>query len=307
MALYRGVTNGWNTAVSTYHAQDHVAEIEYEFTEYDTRVARYWHNRRYADNTIYDSLVNSYANTYKKQESLYKYIRGLRNPVGRLVQMEASKVFGGVIDYQDFQTGAIMLKGVDDTLTDAIRSVLQWSNFQTLKTLWVREGATMGDVALKIIDDTQRGKVRMEILDPRKIADVQFDDVGNVKKIIIAYQDYDFEGKRWYDYMEVMTKEMIQTYKDGDLFAYTTNVNGQPIAEWDNPYGFVPVQFTPHVHTALGFGVTSFHHVRHKIDNMNDLATLIHDNVRKIVNAKFAITGAKPSTDSSGKPETVSV
>lgn len=295
MAIRQGIYTGYNTAVSTYNARNHVAEIEYNFTAYDARLARYWHNRRYADNTIYHS-VNSYADTYKFKESLYKGIRGLRNPIGRLVEIEAAKVLGGSIDYEAFETGAIMLHDADDSLKDAIRNIFLWSNMDQLKSLYVREGATMGDIALKVVDDVERGKVRLEVLDPRKVYDIQFDEVGNVKFIDIRYDKMNEETGKWYEYREVIDKERFELFDGND----TTD-------EWDNPYGFVPVQWVEHMATGLGFGVTSWHKTRHKIDNLNDLATLIHDNVRKVVNTKYGLSGAELPKTSAGAPGTITV
>lgn len=304
MALQTGFRTGLTGAINSYNARDHVAEIEYNFTTYDARLARYWHNRRYADNTIYHA-VNTYASLYKFKESLYKHIRALRNPVGRLVQMETAKIFGGAIDLDNFETGAIILNNADDILLQAIRTIFQWSNMGTLKNLYAREGATMGDIALKIVDDVDSEKVRIELLDPRKVFDIKLDSVGNVIFIDIRFDRWDEFANQWYEYRETIDKEWFRTYKNGSLFAYVLDVEGNGLAEWQNPYGFVPVEWTQHVDVGLGFGVTSFHHVRHKIDNLNDVATLIHDNVRKMVNAKFAVTGAKPKETVAGTPDTV--
>ncbi len=294
MAMKHGVYTGFTSAYNTYNANNHVAELEFNFADYNTRLARYWHNRRYADNTIYHS-VNRYASSYKLEESLYKHIRGLRNPIGRLVQMETAKVFGGVINYETFADGAIKINGADDQLLSAIRQLYQWSNMDMLKTLYVREGATMGDIALKVVDDTDRNRVRLEVLDPRKVHDVKFDEVGNVKEIDIRYERQNAKTGKWHEYCEFIDNDHFEIFEGGN------RTDG-----WDNPYGFVPVEWTQHVSTTLNFGVTSFHQTRHKIDNLNDLVTLIHDNVRKIVNAKFTVSGIRPDVGTNGSPTTLS-
>lgn len=305
MAFQTGIQTGFTSAINTYNARDHVAEVEFNFTSHEARLARYYHNRRYVDNTIYHS-VNAYAATYKFKESLYKHLRSLYNPCGRLVKIEVSKILGDEIDYINFKTGAVIISGADDTLLESIRLIYKWSNMDKLKTLYPRNGAEMGDSPLKIIDDVQSGKVRIEALDPRKVYEVRFDAVGNVIYIDIRYDRWDDVANNWYEYKETIDKEWFRTYKGGELFAYTQDGDGQDIAEWSNPYGFVPVEWTQHVDTGLGFGVTSFHHVRHKIDNLNDVATLLHDNVRKVVNAKFAISGVRASKDSDGNPDLIS-
>lgn len=298
--LMTSINAGWRAAYNTYNgynAKNHVAEIEFDFTAYDSRLARYWHNRRTVDNTIYHTIINAYANVYKNTENLYRFIRGEYNPVPRLVNLEVANTFGGVIDFENFEMGAIPINGADETLLESIRQVLKWSNIQQLKRLYPREGATMGDIALKVIDDPERGKVRLEVLDPRKVYDVELDAVGNVKMIDIRYDEFDRDTDKWFEYRETINKDSFCIYHGNDVHD-----------EWDNPYGFVPIEWTPHVNTAFGFGVTSFHHVRYKIDNMNDMATLLHDNMRKVVNTKFQYTGSSDfARDSTGKPETISV
>lgn len=297
--LSDSVRVGWRSAVQAYRQDYFVAEQDYNWDSHAARMSRYYYNRRYVDNTLY-TAVNRFANQYKQTEQLYKYLRGLRNPVARLVNAEMDKVFGGFVNYESFKDGAIVLGGADETLIESIRTIYQWTNIIAFKSLLVRQGASMGDVAIKVIDDTKRQRVYMEVLDPRKVQDVLFDERGNVKEITISYERCDEETKRWYEYTEIITKDTFSTYRNGEPYAYMSDSEGNGLSEWPNPYGFVPVVWVKHVDVGMQFGATSFQDTRSKIDNLNDLTTLLHDNIRQNVRTKYAVTKVSIPKDANG-------
>jgi hypothetical protein len=223
-------------AISSYKAENFVPEIEYEWETQPARMARYYHNRNYVYNTVYND-VTRYANTFKFQEKLYKHIRGLYNPAYRLVNIETPKVIS----------------------------------------------------ALKVVDDTEKGKVRIEVLDPRKVTDIAFDSIGNVKYIDIRYEKQDPVSGEWYEYRECIDSESFQTFRNGSPFDYL-DMSYAGTTQWDNPYGFVPVRWVQHQNVGLNFGVTSYHASRHKIDMVNDALSLLLNNVRMQVDTKFAVS-----------------
>lgn len=303
--IYTSAKYGIQQAISSYNAENFVAEVEFDWDSQPSRMARYWHNRRYADNTVYNA-VNRYVETFKFREKLYKHIRGIYNPIWRLSQIEASKVLGGSINYETFEDGAFSIVGADERQLDAIRKVYKDSNMDLLKTLFVREGAIMGDSVLKIVDDVDKQKVRIEYLDPRKVTHVEFDAVGNVKYIDICYErEDDFTGQ-WYEYRETIDKEYFRTYRNGAPYDYE-DMSPNGMTEWANPYGFVPVRWAKHVSTGnLEFGQTSFHASRHKIDQINDLLSLVLHNLRMQVMTKYAVSGVNvPRT--AGSPTTMQI
>jgi hypothetical protein len=303
--MYTSAKYGVQMAISSYNAENFVAEIDFEWESQAARMARYWHNRRYADNTIY-ATVNRYADTFKFKEKLYKHIRGLYNPINRLINLETAKVIGGTINYETFDSGAIQITGADEKLLEAIRTIYQWSNMDLIKTPYVRNGAIMGDSVLKVVDDLDRQKVRIEVLDPRKVTDVLFDSIGNIKFIEICYEKQDPLTAEWYEYKERIDKDSFSTYRNGESFDYL-DMSSAGQWQWQNPYGFVPVRWVKHQDTGLDFGQTSWHNVRHKIDMVNDALSLLLNNVRMQVDTKFASFGADAPRNASGTPTTMSV
>lgn len=303
--LLNSLRIGYDAAVMAYRQEDFVPDTSFGWDSYESRLARYHYNSFYVHNSIY-SQVNAYSDWYKHKEGLYKHIRGLRNPISRLVNVEVAKVFGGFINYETFGDGAIPINGADDTLLEGIRTIWQLSNMNALKQQYPYEGATKGDSPLKIIDDLKREKVYIESLDPAKVKDVEFDNLGNVKEIFICYTKVDSDGKE-YEYGEYIDKEWFKTFKNKEPYAYLEDEQGNGLSEWPNPYGFVPIEWTQHRNLGMKFGAVSFHNSRSKIDNINDIVSLIHDNVRKNVLTKYAVKGLAPATDSAGSPQTISL
>lgn len=277
---------GWSAAKQKWNATALDASQEATWDSYTARLFRYAHAEAYYNNHIYTSLVR-YSAQHMAASKLYKHTRGVYNPVSRLVDFYVDKVYGGSLDMADLIGGAIPIVTDNDLLRDALRQLWEWSAWRTKKSLYVRMGARRGDVALKVIDDRARQKVRLEVVDPGKIKDVTLDAVGNVKAVVIEYvkEDIDSSGyKTSYTYTETIDQEAFRTFKDGDPFAYFSDLEGQPVAEWPNEYGFVPLVLVNHLDLGNIWGATPFHASLRKIDELNDQASLLNDQVRKSVN-----------------------
>lgn len=299
--LLNALRAGYNATMVAYRQEDFVPQIDYGWETYEARLARYYYNSFYVHNSIY-SAVNAYSDWYKHREGLYKHIRGLRNPISRLVNIEVAKIFGGFINYETFKDGALPITGADENLLEAIRSIWQWSNMAALKQRYPYEGATKGDSVLKVVDDITREKVYLEVLDPAKVKDVEFDNLGNVKSVYICYTRWDEKGKE-YEYSEYIDKEKFAFFKNKEPHAYSED----GLTEWPNPYGFVPLEWTQHHNVGMKFGAVSFHNSRAKIDNLNDVISLIHDNIRTNVRTKYAVKGMAPERNSLGTPQAISM
>ncbi|MDZ4766515.1 MAG: hypothetical protein SGI73_18415 [Chloroflexota bacterium] len=256
---------------------------------------RYAHYEHYYHNTVYSSLASGAAG-HRTREKLYKHIRAIYNPVARQNDLLVSLVYGGGIDLEHLTGGAIPLVYDNRALTDALRHVFVASRFGELKSLYVRLGALYGDVALKVIDEPAREKVRLEVLHPQSIRAVTLDAVGNVKAIAIEYADRDADG-RPYIYSELIDGARFQTFKDGQPFAYQTDLDGRPVSAWDNPYGFVPVALAGHKATGARWAMNAFAHALRKIDEINDLASLINDQTRKSVNTLWYFAGVRAPSE----------
>ncbi len=263
----------------------------YDWNEYQSRLFRYALAESYYSNIAYRDIT-SFSSRLKSVSDLYKHVRGIYNPVSRLTEAYSAKVYGGSLDFEDLSRGAIPLTMASDELKLAIRQLWLWSNWGMQKTLYVRYGAQLGDVFLKVIDEPEKEKVRLEVVHPGKIKDCIFDAVGNIKEVTIEYERCEPDGKTWYVYGEKITPDTFATTKAGKSFAYNFDDMGQGVAEWDNPYGFVPMVLTKHKDMGQAWGANAFHGQIGKIDELNDAASVLNDQVRKAVNVMWYFAGA---------------
>jgi hypothetical protein len=291
----RSVRAGWYV----FNEKALIPSDEFPWDAYESCLFRYAMYEAYDTNTAYDS-VQRFSTELKRAGKLYNHVRGVYNPVSRLKESYVDKIYGGALDFETLETGAIPLVFVDDAnadvLRDALRNVWLESNLRLNKDLYVRQGALLGDVAWKVVDDPQRGKVRMEILHPGKIKEFDVDAVHNVKRIVIEYERDDPETGRSYLYTEEIDKERFTTYKDGVPFAFEEDREGQRLASWPNVYGFVPVVLVQHRNVGRKRGANAFYAQIGKIDELNDSASLLGDAVRKGVNPMLRATGLRPGT-----------
>jgi hypothetical protein len=263
---------------------------------YAARLFRYAHFEAYYHNIVYTSLVR-YTSQHRENEGLYKHIRGIYNPVQRLVDLYVAKVYGGPLDLETLDGGAIPFAGLDDRLRTAILQTYTWSNWATKKSLYVRHGAMKGDTAIKIVDDRVRQQVRLEVLDPSKIKAVDRDEMGNAQSVEIEYERDDPVTGKSYTYTEIITPQWFYTFKDGEPFAYVDDLTGEPVSEWPNEYGFVPLVVVEHKDLDLGWGANAFHSQVRKIDELNDGASLLNDQLRKTINPVWYFAGVTKADD----------
>lgn len=262
---------------------------------YDWFWALYW-------NTAYDQLA-SYAANYPAGSKLYRYTRGLRNPVGRYVDFYVANVWGGMLDLDagDGRDTASALPIVtdEDTLRPAIAKIWQWSNWNSRRNLATLYSTVLGDAFIKIVDRPSLQRCYLQVRWPGEFTAVEWDDFNHVKSCTIEYQVED--GKERYRYKEIIehpavwggSRTRFRTFRDDRPWAYPANADGSgtPMAEWQAPYDFVPVVHVPWMDVGQGWGATGFVKTLRKIDAANALASQIADQVGKLVNTPLVAYG----------------
>lgn len=294
--LVSAITAGSRTAWATFQQENLIPDAALGWNDRSARILRYWFFNAHYHNAAYANLRNAVANVaqYKQDKGLYKHIRGVYNPASRQADLYVAKVYGGSLDLEKLTDGAVPIAKASDELRDAIRQAWLWSNWGTRKSLYVRWGSVLGDVALKIVDDRRRRKVRMEVVHPGKIADVVLDDAGNVKFVAIEYERTDEATNKVYVYREEIDKEHFATYKDDEPCAFYEDAQGKMVSKWRNEYGFVPLVLAKHKDVGLTWGLNSFGgNALSKIDEINDAASLLNDQVRKAIVPLWYIAGAR--------------
>jgi hypothetical protein len=285
------LTIGTRTGLDVYRSGT-LSGYGTDANSYAARAARYDQYQMWYDNTMFET-INAFMNVQRSQLKLYRHIRAIYNPVHRLVNLETAKTYGGSIDWAGgLRIGAIPVVGADDTLVEAIKTILKWSNFGTEKGPYVRQGSKFGESYLKIVDDVSRKRVRMEVLNPYKVRDVRFNEVGDIKWIAIQYYKTDEAGK---DYVirEEIDQNEFRYWEDYNLNAFDMPNRRDPDIVDANPYGFVPVRQIPHTKESDSrHGRPSFNGVLGKIVQLNDIAAPLHDAVRLSVNPIYGVKGA---------------
>lgn len=281
---------GWGTGLATWRGTS-LSSLHADYGSFDARMFRYDRYDEWYENVMF-SAINAYVSRMRSEMNLYRHIREIYNPVQRLCRLESAKVSGGEIDWiNGLRTGAVPIVGADDRLIAAIIQILKWSNWGTQKGVYTLQGAKKGDSFLKVIDDVDRARVRMEVLNPRKVRDCRFDEVGNIKAITIQYYMTDDQGKDFI-YREEIDQENFYYWRVYSLNADDRAFSREDAKREPNPYGFVPVRHVPHrKEEDSPFGRVSFAGSLSKIVQLNDIAAPTHDGVRLGVDAKYVAKG----------------
>ena len=222
---------------------------------------------------------------YKANYNLYRNIRMIYNPTRRLVDFYAGQIYPGVLSEDGLELPDSIPMAVpfsedtDPALKDAIGQFWQWSNWQSKKSVHVRYGAALGNVLIEVVDDVAHGKVTAEIVWPGFIFDLELNSAGDVQAYTIDYQVRDDDGKP-YQYRKEVDKTSFRYYKDGEPFDY--DGNGAVIP---NIYGFVPAVWIKHIDVGGDHGSPAIAGSFGKIDELNNLASHVHDQIHKVIGA----------------------
>lgn len=283
---WSGAQAGWNSGGNTLDAY-----APQTWDTYTARAIRYNANMAYYENTIYGVLL-SQMNAHKATNSLYKFIRGIRNPVARLVNLQVAKISGGTLDLETGTEGAFPLASMDDTLAHAIIALRKSSNWGMHKTLFVRHGAIFGDIFIKPVNDAVKRQICMEVLHPGKVSSFERNYSGEIEHAVIEYVvAKSATNPEDYQYKEIITPDTIEYFKDDKSFNYETRTYGN--GKQDNPYGFVFLSQAQHSALGSKSGASCFHTFRGKIDEINHLTSMLNDQISKVINPPWIATGVQ--------------
>lgn len=268
-----------------------------DYSGFEPRRLRYAINWAFYENDAYRH-VHSWAPAYKHNYALYRYIRNIYNPSYRLGEFYKAHLWGGPLDPEAGDAGALPIVTQNPALRPAIGQVWTWSNWGTNKDIVTLKGAVLGDALLRVIDDVDAGKVYLEYLNPGIVADLAVDAFGHVKGYTLVESRPHPESGRPVEFKEIVSR-------DGELVVYRTYLNGSPFAwngkaeEWAEPYGFVPVVHIEHNNVGLDWGWSEMHPARSKVHEVDDLASLLSDQARKAINTGWLFSGVKKGDTSS--------
>ena len=263
------------------------------------RAAYYDRCFAYYSNEAFGDLAKWAA--YKDKNWLYKHHRSIYNPFRRLVEFYVGEIYPGVLPMIDLKlppgvpSAIPFSEGIDPRLERAIMQFWQWSNWASGKDLVVRFGSMTGCVLVELVDDLARRKVTTEIHWPGKVSDLLLDATGNVKYFALEYQAPEMgpDGKptgETYVYRKEVDTRQIRYYKDGKPYDYGAGVEGGAGAVVAHPYTFCPAVWYKHFDIGDVFGQPIMWATLGKVDELNSLASMLHDQVAKIVKSPVVVT-----------------
>lgn len=254
---------------------------EYEpFRErWEMRIRELKRRESYYDGSIYNKvkhdlvqLVGSYA------DQLYRGVKPLYLPLARAVDIDVGIIPGGWTLSED----------ASDDQREAMDTIFDWSRWGVDGVLYVHYGAQTGVSGLKVSDLRKRGRVVIKPVDPLRFMLVQgaFEDTPEMSFYVEMRTDgmgNDFE------YAEVITKEVIRTYRNGQPEGYSLE------PEYPNEVGFVPYVEVRHIETGRAFGECTFQKAIPVLDEVNQLASYLADIIAKHAEPQWAVIGAEAS------------
>ncbi len=282
------------------------------FSDVDARRMRYALYWAYYENTAYRD-IHAWAVNYKVQHGLYRYIRSIRNPAKRLGDFWQTHLWGGLLDPEAGDgmptPSALPIIIPDDgneLLRPAIAKLWEWSNWQQKKDIETLYGSTMGDAGIRVVDNFAKEKVMLEVVHPAQIRELIKDDFGFVKAYLLEEERPDPRNPNAVPvtYSEKVFREpdsddvIFQTFLDGSLYPWATDAQGNPIAEWVEPYGFIPFVHIPNIDVGDitdGWGLAEMHSSRVKFNEIDDLASKTDDQIRKLVAGAWFLAGSTTS------------
>jgi hypothetical protein len=99
----------------------------------------------------------------------------------------------------------------------------------------------------------------------------------------------------------VVTKDTISYFKDGQPWDYSGDRGDGAVVK--NPYGFVPAVWVKHFDMGDDFGQPVMWGTLGKIDELNSVISMAHDQIAKIIKAPVLINAAGGTTRIDGKPD----
>jgi hypothetical protein len=262
----------------------------------------------------------TYLSEVSLKQGLYRHIRLIYNPTRRLVDFYPRVVYPGVLSEDGLnlpdgiQSAVPFPEDMNPELKKAIAQFWQWSNFSSLKSKHVREAAKLGVVMREIVDDVVRGKVTERVVKPQYVTDLALDMAGNVKSYAIEFSvqepvaNSNTSATISYNYRKEVDKFEFRYFKNGQPFDYDGFGSVQP-----NRYGFCPAVWVKHFDSDELVSDPVIAGSIFKINELNNIASLVHDQVKKKVASPFIFWGdgfiqnlsnqtKKPATDELSDP-----
>lgn len=225
---------------------------------------------------------------YKGQYRLYRQMRMIYNPTKRLVEFYATHIYPGLLTADPSQLpegtrlAMPLAEDTDPAILPALDQLWAWSKWQANKAVLCRYGAVAGNVLVEAVDDYEASRVYMHIVWPSLITYLDLDPTGVILAYVLQYPARDDNGT-YYEYRKEVDTDEIRFYRDSMPWDYGEGTS------YPNPYGFVPAVWVKHKDLGGNNGAPAIHGSIGKVDELNSLASHIHDQIHKVIGAPQVI------------------
>lgn len=313
-----GFRKGWLNA-DTLRQAGGLGDFD-TYSQYEPRQFRadlFW---AFYQNNTFQSMAHAWSPTIKAQFGLYKHTRNIFCPGKRLGDFWGTYIYPGELDPKAgdgrSKPSSIPIEGATAATRSGLARIWRDSRLQIKKENWTRDGGIYGDCAWKLVDDPIRRRVTMKVVHPGHVKWCDRDDSGRVRSYILEEQRYDPRRVPIRDINPVLDpralervviyneecfvedgKVVYRTFLNGALFdwrKYSGDGQEQP-PEWTVPYSVPPLLMHQHQDIGLDWGMGEFHSLISKVFEVDDLASGLGDQARKMIRAPWVVWGVKAS------------
>jgi len=279
-------------------------------------------NESYYNNNVYDRLIDGGALDFINDflgEAKANDLKGIFNPIKRIVEVYAQNVFGGTFG-QEIRIADEVDEGqpIHPNLRQYAKQVAKWSNFDQELKHYVRLGAMQGTVGIRVVskvganfpdDDPTQRRVFLEFEHPTTVVDAQRDKRGNVKSLITEYivsqgeltLDTFGKGSKKIKVKELLTKDFIEKRTqstNGILSIVPFKFGNRELPKLKNQLGVVPYVIVQHEKKQGLFGAWCFNGTERKIDTVNALSAHLDRQIIRHVKCVWTVaTAGSPPTE----------
>lgn len=284
----------WNkimAGITAFRTALNDPEAESSSVSQSQRLDRYRQAWAYYNNTMFSTRDGANWSGYLAQRELYKHTRLVFNPVPNVVDFYTDNLWKPAKDETLPTLATPVLVDTDNRIIKAVAQIDQWSNWLSEKNKLIKYVASTGNCLVEGIDDLESQKIYHKTIWAGFVKDVQLDSRGNVETYSIEYDVFDNQTKRTFTYKKVVTPESFTYFRDDKPFI----PQGKSASEEVNPYGFCFAVWLKHGDNGGDYGqpaITAFD----KVDEINALASHLHDNIHKEIESG-KIIGVESTTD----------
>lgn len=301
MTALRAFREAYVTAGMEGFEGDMAFSAIYDFEGPEARATRYDILWAYYQGNAYREL-HAWAKKMKADYGLYSHIRDIYNPANRICNFHQTRIWGGHLDDEagdgSENPTSLPIMEADESVRKALAQLWRWSRWGVKKDIITLYGSVFGDVFIRVVDMPDRELVYLDRVHPAWIVDIRKNELEEITFYEMAYHRLDPEKD---DGSSVLYTERATLVDQGVL--YETYRDNQPYQwngeddEWVVDYPFVPMVHVKHNDVGVDWGWSELFPKLSTFREMDDQASKLGDQIRKMVDSPWMFTGIRPGRD----------